>query len=144
MSKKQLNFSVLVRCITIFNDKFINIQKEKDLNTIKSYIDFVNEELFYFESKYIPKKVALEWIDGMIEIIPIYDTDNSIINTSNCNIIIHEKNILYSFQRIKNAFKIKKEYNFELIYSNYETESNYTKRKKERKKLLKEIYKNIK
>jgi hypothetical protein len=144
LSKKQLNFSVLVRCITIFNDKFINIQKEKDLNTIKSYIDFVNEELFYFESKYIPKKVALEWIDGMIEIIPIYDTDNSIINTSNCNIIIHEKNILYSFQRIKNAFKIKKEYNFELIYSNYETESNYTKRKKERKKLLKEIYKNIK
>lgn len=144
VTQKQLNFAVLDRCISIFHERYLYISNETDKMTLKSYVDFVNEELFYFEMDYIPKDVALEWIDGMINYLPIYNQTNEILNPNNSVTKIDELNLFKDFQRVRKAFIVKNKYNFELIYSDSRTDKAYLDRKNERERLAKEIYNNLK
>jgi hypothetical protein len=34
-------------------------------------MDLCNEELFYFQQRYLRREVALEWIEGMIQFLPL-------------------------------------------------------------------------
>ncbi len=110
---------------------------------MKAYVDFVNEELFYFEQKYIPKDVAYEWIDGMINYMPIFNQAKQILNPNNSITKIHELNLLKDFQRVRKAFVVKQQYNFDLIYGEADDEATYLKRRDERERLAKEIYGNL-
>lgn len=145
LNKKQLNFAVLDRCIGDFQEKYSSISQTTKLEELRKYVDFVNEELFYFEQNYIPKAVAYEWIDGIIDILPIYDGDSpqKVLNPEKAIKKIIENNLLHGYQRVRNAFTIKRkeDYNFPLIYS--EDEGDYDNRRKERERLVKEIYGNL-
>ncbi len=143
ISKKQLNFAVLDRCISTFQKEFISISENTKIEDLRRYIDFVNEELFYFEQKYIPKAVAYEWIDGIIDILPIYreGTERKVLNSEKAINKIVENNLLHGYPRVKKAFTLKDEYKIKLIYS--EEESDYLDRRKERERLIKEIYGNL-
>jgi hypothetical protein len=144
VTQKQLNFAVLDRCISIFHERYLYISNDSDRVILKSYVDFVNEELFYFEKDYIHKDVAIEWIDGMINYMPIYNQVNKILNPNNSITKIDELNLFKDFQRVKKAFVVKNKYNFDLIYSETTTDASYLDRKNERERLAKEIYKNLK
>ena len=73
------------------------------------YIDLVNEELFYFQNGFLPRVVAEEWLDGMIDMIPIYDPYGNVLNLGYCIPIIHQRKLLdqYRFRRVRRAFTIK-------------------------------------
>ena len=142
--RKQLNLSAITKCI----DEF---RKLDDLNktmsggkTINRYIDLVNEELFYFQHKYIPKEVAKEWIDGMIDYVPITNKKMQILNQENCidYFAMNRNELLKNFPRIQNAFEVNSNYDYTLIYS--KDEKQRIQRVKQREKLIAEILKNIK
>ena len=106
---KKLNFDVVARCVDIYRDKFINLTKDSsDEERIKRYLDLINEELFYYEQNYLPEIVALEWMDGIIDLIPIIQNDN-IINKKSCIQLIHKNKLLYVNSRILKSFTVKKD-----------------------------------
>lgn len=141
VSRKQLHFTVISRCIDIFRRDFSDLPLSSDEKNCLKFIDFINEELFYFHLKYIPDSVALEWIDGMINYLPVYHNGN-VINSDGCLIKILENNLLINYPRVKKSFEIKSTYNFKLIFSNDSVRSeNYNI---ERKRLVLEILNNSK
>ena len=144
LTQKQLNFSVIERCISNFNKDFSSISQDSDEAFLRKYIDFVNEELFYFEKDYIPRDVAYEWIDGMIDYMPIYsDAKKEFINPDKALKKINELNLLINYQRVRKAFTVKDEYKPELLYGD-SVNIAYSVRRKERDDLVKEIYGNLK
>jgi hypothetical protein len=81
LGKKVLNLNVMEHCVHRFTDLLPNLNDPSINDTIlKSYVDLSNEELFYISKKYLTEEVALEWIDGMIDFIPLYNCRNQLIN----------------------------------------------------------------
>jgi len=141
ISKKQLNLETITRCIDYYRNHFLGINiQSTDLYELKSYLDFVNEEMFYIENEYIAEKVAIEWLDGMIDVLPIFK-DDIVLNDNYCNKVIYKKELLNPNPRIKRAFTLNREYNFTLVYS--QNIDNYEDKKKIREKLIKEVLKNL-
>ena len=139
ISKKQLNLDAISRCIDYYRDNFVEgvNNKTTDIILLKKYLDFVNEELFYFENDYIINNVAYEWLDGMIDILPIFKNE-IVLNEKYCNHNIKE--LLKPNPRVKKAFTVCSDYDFDMLYS----EENMKDRKKMREKLFKEILKILK
>ena len=144
INRKQLHLSTITKCIDSFRALGGIKRDTTDLEIIKEYVDIVNEELFYFQHKYIPKEVSKEWIDGMIDYLPITNTKFDILNQEHCieYLANNRKDFLRDYPRIQNAFEVRGKYNFRLIYSVDEKER--LMRVEERKKLITEILKNIK
>ena len=140
ITKKQLNITTMSRCIDNYRKQFMDLKASDDVKIIRQYIDFVNEELFYFQDKFIPYEVAFEWVSGMIDFMPIiYEGENK-----NCNVVsqkITKNNLLEDYPRAITAFTIRKRYNYDLIHSNQHQERE--KRNLERKSLITEILVNI-
>ena len=67
VNKNVRNIQLMQRCIDIYK----NWLKEKPLN-YSNYLEFLGEELFYFQKNLIEKKVAIEWIEGILDNIAIY------------------------------------------------------------------------
>jgi hypothetical protein len=143
INRKQLYLSTITKCIADFRKLGILNKDTKKLKIIDNYVDLTNEELFYIQHKYIPKTVAKEWIDGMIDFIPIINKKGEVLNSQSAlkRLVDDRKLVAQRFPRIENAFKIAHKYNFELIYA---TEENMgLKRTRERQRLIDEIMANI-
>jgi hypothetical protein len=67
INRKQLHLATLNRCIDVFRNMSGMRSLQSSATDVHNYIDFVNEELFYIQHKYLPKVVALEWLDGMLD-----------------------------------------------------------------------------
>jgi hypothetical protein len=116
LSKKQLNFAVIISCTERFQKIMaqlkLNVKDEERIQIIKLYIDLCNEELFYFKNKYLPDEIIDEWIDGMIYYLPHYNSDGRNLNENeSCLLEIIENNLLHDYPRIKESFKVHKEFN---------------------------------
>lgn len=137
-ARKQLHFSALDRCVSMFREKFMKLDQQSSTQEIEEYIDFVNEELFYFQEGYLPENVAIEWIEGMLNYLPVYSPKSEVLNSSNATLIgqIRDNDLLKQHPRVKKAFTVKKSYDFEKLYS--EPDSDI------RKLLAMEIYQNLK
>lgn len=135
--RKQLNIMTMSRCIDRFRKDFLYLKTDhsSDKKKIFEYVDFVNEECFYFENGYIPYNAIVEWVDGMIEIMPIY-CNGIVANNEQCLLAIHENQMLNKFKRVKKAFTIKNKYNFDGVYK---TNTELV----ERDKLIEEIIGNL-
>ena len=94
ISRKQLNFTALESCIKRYRDQFLDLDRHAPKSQVLRYIDLVNEELFYFEHNYLPVDVAEEWIDGMIEHLPIFDPTGKVLNPDHCIPVIVEAGLL--------------------------------------------------
>lgn len=136
--QRQLFLATMTRLTDIYRDNYVDLKQTKDEITVKKYIDFVNEELFFMQNKYIPRPVIYEWIDGMIELIPI-TYNKKIWNEGLCLDIIHRKDLLKNYQRVGSTFTISKNYDLAKIYGIENTKIDYPLRKK----LVKEISKNL-
>ena len=80
-SKKQIHFTVMQKCISDFRE--ISRQKGSfDKEILSQYFELVNEEFFYTENNYLPIKVAIEWVDGMIDYLPFFDKKRRISKRS--------------------------------------------------------------
>lgn len=108
LTKKQLHQATIARCIDAFRD-FGNVDSEtSESGALKKYIDLVNEELFYIQHQYIPKDIAIEWIDGMLDMIPLYSVNGDLLKLkfTNQNFIKQKDYYFVNFPRIKNTFII--------------------------------------
>ena len=144
INRKQLNLSVIEKC----NHDFRNIQEleigTKSKSVLSSYIDLVSEELFYMQRGYLPKDISKEWLDGIIDYMPILNKETQeILNPNNSFKILNTNtSFLNSYPRIRHTFSVSKDYDFSKIY----TKENdlLIERVKERKKIITELLKNLK
>jgi len=145
INRKQLNISVIEKCFKDFREL-----GKLDLNAahpskIKAYIEIVNEELFYMQRGYLPEDICLEWLDGIIEYLPLYDKySNTALNPQNCFSAILENpdEYLRNYSRVLHVLTIDNTFDFAAIYSL--DKSELVNRIKERKKLIKHLKSNLK
>ncbi len=110
LSKKQLNFAVIIKCTERFQNILPQLESEDENERRKGiglYLDLCNEELFYFKYKYLPKEIIEEWTDGMLEYLPYYNSDSE--RNLNENKLSQEIENHLSFKknpRIRKAFTI--------------------------------------
>ncbi len=141
INRKQLFLSTIAKCIADYRS-VLGLEKESvDKTAILKYLDLCNEELFYFKHRYLPLKIAYEWVDGMLNYIPITDKQTNILNPKNClQYLMDNPHILNQYPRILVSFEVSGKYDFELIY---DTDFlNRKRRQAERKKLTLEIVHN--
>jgi hypothetical protein len=82
LSKRALSFSVMESCIRRYQPIVAKLREEgNNPKHIEEYIAITKEELFYIHRGYIDKQVAIEWIEGMITYLPVYDKNGKQINT---------------------------------------------------------------
>lgn len=141
INRKQLNLSALESCVTRFRESFLHLSKDSKEEDVIAYVDFVNEELFYFEERFLPYSVAMEWIDGMIDHIPLYDPYGNLINSGISLPIIHRRKILdqYRFKRVKKAFTIRSHVDVDIAFGDVD----HKLKEKARDKIVKEILRNL-
>jgi len=107
MGKKQFQFDVMISCIERYQELVPELVQKRsafkgETTVINKYIDLCNEELFYFKNGYLPEEVVVEWLDGMIDILPLFDEKG--ININGKSIISAE--LLINYPRIKSAFTV--------------------------------------
>lgn len=57
--------------------------ESKELNEkLFQFLDLVNEELFYFQNRYLPKDLSRQWWLGIIMNLPIMASDGYVINSN--------------------------------------------------------------
>jgi hypothetical protein len=114
-SRNQFHHEVMVSCIERFQliiPALASDVTDEKLDGLRKYIDLSNEELFYFKGNYIPKEVAVEWLDGMISFLPLFNERGDVISNGKFAEIIENK-MLEGYPRILKAFRISKLPNME-------------------------------
>lgn len=82
IARKQLFLSTISKCIDEFR-KVVYDKTTCDEERTKKYIELCNEQLLYIRNNYIPFDIAVEWIDGMIDYLPVINKDREILNLEN-------------------------------------------------------------
>jgi hypothetical protein len=111
LSQNQFKQEVMTHCLdryyVVMFDKKYQINKEPD-TWLQQYFELVNEEMFYFQVKYLPMDVIIEWMDGII--------DNVVIRNAATLEVINERSLMEpikgshkqdGFPRLKNAFTLR-------------------------------------
>ena len=146
LSKRQIHFSVMEKCIKDFRDYEKGASELSELNRAKHYIELINEEFFYMENKYLPLVVSIEWIDGMIDYLPFVMENDAFIKSNDLKGFdsIEKTNILLkNYPRIRKVIQINSVLKFELIHSEVDDENKRGLRRKERDKLIFFIISNL-
>lgn len=103
LSKRALSFSVMESCIRRFQPIISNLKEERhDPEHVEQFISITKEELFYIHRGYIEKQVAIEWIEGMITYLPVYDKNGRQINTGAKISADEIKDVIQSNMRLHN------------------------------------------
>ena len=94
----------------------------------------------------MPKEVAEEWIDGMIDYLPFFSKSELVVSRKFNEFHISEnvKSRLYSYPRILKFINVKEEIDFEKIFLPLSNEDLIEIRSSERKKLIKLLKRNLK
>jgi hypothetical protein len=144
INRQQLYLSTISKCIDDFRRLEDLTRSTADKSLVRKYVDLVNEELFYFQHNYIPNDVAREWIDGMIDYMPIKDVKGIILNEEYClrELAINGEEYLTNYPRVEYVFIVRKSYDFALAYS--KDKGNRQSRVRLRNKLITEILENLK
>lgn len=79
------NLQLMHRCIDIFRNWFQTNQKVD-----YAYLELLNEELFYFQKGLIPKQVAIEWIEGILDFIVINGNTHEPLNNYSSQVNISQ------------------------------------------------------
>ena len=112
--KRQFFFEIMTSCIERYQSIIKDLNSESltpRVSALRQYIDLCNEELFYFKHKYVPREVEREWIDGMLDIIPVYTAHGDQFNNCKYNEILNPKlELLNEYPRIICSFKVSRKY----------------------------------
>jgi hypothetical protein len=71
-SRDHLRLGVVSNCVARFQALLPSLDSQGlcEPKDVRAYLDLCNEELFYVKHRYVPEEVALEWIDGMLQMLP--------------------------------------------------------------------------
>lgn len=143
INRQQLYLATISKCIQDFRSLEGLSKGTSDKQVLWRYLDLVSEELFYFQHDYLPKVVSAEWIDGMIDFMPVMNRDGQVLNSDNCVAYLasHHKELLSGFPKIRTAFEVEGHYDFSIIYSAERESQN--QRSAMRRRLIAEILRNI-
>lgn len=138
INRKQLSLSTISYCLEKFGK--LNIYHDTDVATVKAYVDLVSEELFFFQYKYLPKEIAYEWIDGMLDYMPLFDSEGKLLNGDVCLLELAKSHpdLLRNYPRIKHTFTINHHFDVSLIYNH--TNESRKLRMEARENLIKTMY----
>jgi hypothetical protein len=104
LSRRGLQFNVMIACINRFQELLPSLDDddvtERD---VLRYMDLCNEELFYFQKKYLRKEVALEWIEGMLHFLPLLN-EATRSPWEGQSFITASDQLIHQFPRVENAF----------------------------------------
>lgn len=143
LSVKQFQFTVMLSCIDRFQNLY-PVQRDSQEGDFEQrlikYLDLTNEEFFYFQNGFIPKVVMVEWMDSIIECLPIYHIDNQ--EPLNYDLLdfreIHDRKLLQKFPRLEIAMKVNGNYDFSVIADRATSDS-----RRQRRELISEILGNL-
>jgi len=62
----------MTSCVDRYQKIITQLKYGKDQDK-KIAIDLCNEELFYFQKKYVPGAVIDEWLEGMVNYLPYFN-----------------------------------------------------------------------
>ena len=74
--RNSLNFTMIMSCNQRFQDIMGDLEdrdKTKKQRAKTRYVDLCNEQLFYFKNGYLPREVIEEWLESMIDYLPLFD-----------------------------------------------------------------------
>jgi len=110
INRKQLYRFTAARCIDKFRD-LENLKTGKEEDVLK-YVDLVNEELFYMQHSYIPNVVSREWLDGMLDYLPVHNHRGEILNARYIIPLLAENSdvLIKNYTRIKYCMTLQDEY----------------------------------
>jgi hypothetical protein len=78
-TRDTLYHEVITSCTSRFQElspKLAQLPLSKE--AVQKYLELCNEELFYFESKFLPQPIIDEWLDGMLSFILLRRKDGSL------------------------------------------------------------------
>ncbi len=139
LSRKQIHFSTMEKCTNDFRNIVLLKDEKTQEDLIWQYVDLVNEEFFYLEKGYLPIEVCIEWIDGMIDYLPFYNSDGNFEESGNLPLINDEhfiKVLMANYPRILRAIQLKEKIDFKAIHTSPISEEDRKIRFKERNKLI--------
>jgi hypothetical protein len=143
-SKKQIHFTTMEKCVSNFREIIKPSGLQSDISS--QYIEFVSEELFYFENDYLPLMVSIEWIDGMIDYLPFYDKNKLFIKSNRLDSLKNQDQtirLLRDYPRIRKAIQMREEIDFEIVHVSIENEDDREKRRQERDKIIYDVIINL-
>jgi hypothetical protein len=147
LSKKQIHFSAMEKCIRDYREFIKQPQSLNDESIVEQYFDLVNEEFFYFENSYIPIEVSIEWIDGMIDYLPFFNNSEKYEKSKRFLLLDNPEitlRLLINYPRIYKVIQLRSSINFEKIHWKINNEENREIRRKERDKLIFLMISNLK
>jgi hypothetical protein len=104
VSRRGLQFNVMIACINRFQELLPNLGNEYvPERDVLRYLDLCNEELFYFQNKYLRKEVALEWIEGMLNFLPLLNEATGAPWEGRSSITASDE-LIHRFPRVEHAF----------------------------------------
>jgi len=146
LSRRQIHFSVMEKCIKDFRDFDKSTSKLSELNRAKQYIELINEEFFYLENNYLPFVVSVEWIDGMIDYLPFILKNGEFKKSKDLkefDTIEKTNKLLINYPRIRKVIQLNKLVNYDRIYLEVDNEEKRLLRRNERDKLIYYIISNL-
>ena len=142
MNRKQHYFNVINNCVNKFQNNFAGLEKFDKKETIK-YLDLVSEELFYMKETYIPFAISVEWIDGMLDYLPLIIDNKQIFPYSKTPIEKNlPENLFNLYPRIRKVFSITSN-NIEILKENSKIDLTAKQHIKLRKKIVIELMTNL-
>lgn len=122
-SVKQFSFGVMKHCIDSYVGMLDKIKPEMDGAAVSNYLELVNQELFYFQQNYLPLEVTIEWLDGIISIVPIFDSKLQVINSLNSIQLLqaYDNDYMRNFSRVKRCFQLSDVKDFSKAFSTAES-----------------------
>jgi hypothetical protein len=109
--RRQLNFNMVMECNQRFQEILVDLEAEDGAprnQAKKRYVDLCNEQLFYFSKGYLPREVIEEWLDGMIDYLPLFDSATGEVRPDHPGIV--ELNLLEGYPRIRTIFTVDASY----------------------------------
>lgn len=122
-SKKQLHINVITNCYSRFQDILTKLYDENSINdkeTIIRYLDLCNEQLFYCKYGYVPKIIALEWLQGMYYYLPHFVNGKQRNENSLTNKLAENMNNIDFYPRVIKTFTFN-EVNYKNIKMNLDS-----------------------
>ncbi|MBC6612418.1 hypothetical protein H8B15_15955 [Hymenobacter sp. BT507] len=79
-SRNSFHHTVITSCTSRFQELSLKLLTQLPLSkeAVQQYLELCNEELFYFESKFLPQPIIDEWLDGMLSFIHLRREDGSL------------------------------------------------------------------
>jgi hypothetical protein len=109
--RNQFNFNMIVSCNQRFQEVLVDLEEEdkrKKHQAKKRYVDLCNEQLFYFRSGYLPREVIEEWLESMIDYLPLFDDATGEVHPDHLGIV--ESELLKDYPTIRRVFAVDASY----------------------------------